>query len=103
LLVAGADPSSGSSSATQDARNKADADARNKSKTEQDAKPTQTAKDSWCWSGCGAKGQEQNVTQIGKTRQHGDSNAKAKQKALNADTPVDVFSKSSGKRGVMEL
>jgi hypothetical protein len=108
VLVVGGDPSADSSSATQDARNKADADARNTSKTEQDATPTQIADDVWCGSGCGGKGQEQNVIQLGKTKQRGESNAKAKQKALNADTPVDVYgtesrSKAYGARGVMTL
>src|SRR5262249_8993769 len=103
VSVVGGDPSGDPTWATQDVRNKADADARNKSKTEQDATPTQIAGDVWCWSGCGGNGQEQNVIQLGKTKQRADSDAKAKQKALNANTPVDVYGqeKSYGKRGVM--
>jgi hypothetical protein len=103
LSIVGGDPSADPSSATQDASNKANADARNKSKTDQSATPTQTAGDSHCYSGCGANGQEQDVAQIGKTKQRSDSNAKAKQKALNANTPVNVFGDSNpyAKRGVM--
>ena len=35
--------------------------------------------------------QEQNVAQIGKTKQHADADAKAKQNAVNADTPVSIL------------
>src|SRR5262249_43430267 len=81
-------------SATQDASNKADADASNRSKTDQDAKPTQRGGDVWCWSGCGGNGQEQNVVQIGKTEQDADADAFAKQTAVNANSPeADVGGK----------
>jgi colicin import membrane protein len=90
-LVVGGDPSVGSSSADQTAKNKADADASNKSKTDQDATATQTAGDSLCFSGCGGNGQEQNVVQVGKTKQHSDADAKAKQDAENANVPVSIL------------
>src|SRR5262249_62389693 len=67
-LVVGGDPSAGSSSATQDASNKADADASNRSKTDQDAKPTQRGGDVWCWSGCGGPGQGEDVRRIGQSK-----------------------------------
>jgi hypothetical protein len=91
LLVVGGDPTPGSSSATQDASNKADADASNRSKTDQDAKPTQRGGDLECKSGCGGNGQEQNVVQIGKTKQRADSDADAIQKALDSNTPVSIL------------
>jgi hypothetical protein len=94
LLVVGGDPSVGSSSATQDVSNKADADASNRSKTDQDANATQRAGENRCWSGCGGNGQEQNVVQIGKTKQRADADAKAKQKALNANLSVDISGKA---------
>src|SRR5207237_371196 len=89
-LVVGGDPSSGSSSAKQDVSNKADADASNKSSTDQDATATRTAGDSMCWSGCGGNGQEQNLIQIGETKQDADADAKAKQNAVNANVPLLV-------------
>jgi hypothetical protein len=97
LLVVGGDPSAGSSSAKQDVSNTADADASNRSKTDQEAKPTQRGGDVWCWSGCGGNGQEQNVIQIGKTKQDADADAFAKQKALNANSPESVL--GEGLRG----
>jgi hypothetical protein len=90
LLIVGGDPKLGSSSATQDVSNKADADASNRSKTDQDATATQTGGGSDCFSGCGGNGQEQNVIQIGKTKQRADADAKAKQKALNANAPESI-------------
>ena len=81
----------GSSSADQTARNSADADASNKSKTDQDATATQTAGKSTCWSGCGGNGQEQNVVQIGETKQDADADASAKQDALNTNAPSLVI------------
>jgi len=63
LLVVGGDPSLGSSSASQDVSNKADADASNRSSTDQDTTATQSGGGSKCWSGCGGNGQEQNVIQ----------------------------------------
>src|SRR5439155_801488 len=91
VLAVGGDPSIGSSSATQDASNKADADASNNSKTDQDAKATQTAGSSECFSGCGGNGQEQNVKQIGETKQDADADATATQNAENANTPVAIL------------
>ena len=85
----------GSSSATQDASNKADADASNRSTTDQDATATQKGGGSDCFSGCGGNGQEQNVVQIGKTKQRADADAKATQKALNADASGLVSGKST--------
>jgi hypothetical protein len=107
VSITGKGPSgSGSSTADQTARNKADADASNKSKTDQDATPVQTAGHSKCWSGgCGGKGQEQNVLQKSKTKQNGDADAWAKQKLLNGDVPLAVSHgyKSRGARGVMPV
>jgi hypothetical protein len=94
LLVVGGDPSVGSSSATQDVSNKADADASNRSKTDQTADATQSGGDSECWSGCGGNGQEQNVVQIGKTKQDADADAKATQKALNANLSEEISGKA---------
>jgi hypothetical protein len=91
LLVVGGDPSLGSSSASQDVSNKADADASNRSNTDQNATVTQSGGGSMCWSGCGGNGQEQNVIQVGETKQHADADAKAKQNAVNANTPVSVI------------
>jgi trimeric autotransporter adhesin len=89
VSISGKGPSSGgSSSATQTANNNADANGSNKSKTEQFADPIQQLDSSWCWSGCGGKGQEQNLAQIGLTKQQGNSDAWAKQHALNTDTPI---------------
>jgi hypothetical protein len=88
LSISGGAPSKGDpSSATQTANNNANADSSNKSKTEQFADPIQQLLDSWCGSGCGGKSQEQNVAQVGLTKQHGNSDSKAKQKALNSDVP----------------
>jgi hypothetical protein len=88
LSISGLEPSKGDpSSATQTANNDANADASNKSKTEQFADPVQQLEDSWCGSGCGGKSQEQNLAQIGLTKQRGNSDSKAKQKALNTDVP----------------
>ena len=91
LLVVGGDPSSGSSSASQDVGNEANAHGSNSSTTHQDASPTQIGGESHCWSGCGGNGQEQNVIQIGKTKQHADADAKAKQDAVNADAPGSIL------------
>src|SRR5207247_2430840 len=85
--IAGGDVRGDSSSATQTANNNANADASNHSKTSQEADPEQIAGSSKCWSGCGGNGQEQNVAQVGLTKQHGNSDSKAKQKALNTDVP----------------
>jgi len=52
---------------------------------------SQVAGDSTCWSGCGGNGQEQNVIQIGETKQDADADAKAKQDAVNANTPLSVI------------
>jgi hypothetical protein len=88
LSIFGGEPSKDDpSSATQTANNNANADASNKSKTEQFADPIQQLEDSWCGSGCGGKSQEQELAQIGLTKQHGNSDSKAKQKALNTDVP----------------
>jgi hypothetical protein len=95
LAIVGGDPSGGSSSASQDVSNKADADASNGSKTDQSAHPTQTGGSSWCHSGCGGNGQEQNVIQIGKTKQRADADAKAKQKAINANAAGSISGSSS--------
>ena len=88
--IAGGDVIGGSSSATQTAGNNANADANNYSKTNQDAKAAQTGGSSNCWSGCGGNGQEQNVIQFGLTKQNADADAKAKQNAVNANTPVSI-------------
>jgi hypothetical protein len=79
---------SGDPSADQTAKNKADADASNSSTTNQTAMPKQEMGGSWCWSGCGGNGQEQNVFQGSETKQKADSDAKAKQDAINANVPV---------------
>src|SRR5437763_994330 len=88
--IAGGDVIGGSSSATQTAGNNANADANNYSKTNQDANAAQTGGSSNCWAGCGGNGQEQNVIQLGLTKQNADANAKAKQDAVNANTPVSI-------------
>jgi len=41
--------------------------------------------------GCGGNGQEQNVIQIGETKQDADADAKAEQDAVNANAPVAVI------------
>jgi hypothetical protein len=42
------------------------------------------------------------VLQAGKTKQRGNSDAKAKQKALNSDVPVGLLANpAEGRRGVM--
>ena len=82
-LISGKSTSGGSSSADQKARNKADADASNKSKTSQDAHPTQTAGKAECGGGCGGHGQEQNVLQKSKTSQHGTSRGRGRQGVVN--------------------
>jgi hypothetical protein len=74
---------SGSSSADQTARNKADSDASNKSTTKQGATPKQTAGSLHCGGGCGGAGQEQNVLQAAKTKQRGRSWAYARQGVVN--------------------
>jgi hypothetical protein len=89
---------SGTSSADQKARNKADADASNKNHTDQVANVDQKLPDSRCGGGCGGKGQEQNLVQTSKTKQDGRGNAKAKQNLVNVDLPF-VLSLGKEKRG----
>jgi hypothetical protein len=88
--IAGGNVFGGSSSATQTANNNADASGTNSSETNQTADPTQTAGSSWCISGCGGNGQEQNVGQIALTKQDADADAFAKQNAVNANAPVGI-------------
>ena len=88
--IAGKNVYGGSSSATQTADNNADASATNSSETNQTANPTQQAGSSWCFSGCGGNGQEQNVGQIALTKQDADADARAKQDAVNANAPVGI-------------
>jgi hypothetical protein len=80
-------PGSGSNTATQTATNKANSDASNKSRTHQDADVLQQLADAMCGGGCGGKGQEQNLIQHSKTKQHGDSFGKAKQNLANTNAP----------------
>jgi hypothetical protein len=90
VTVAGLGVLGGSSSANQAASNNATSNASNSSSTSQSAVPTQIGGSSSCFSGCGGNGQEQNVIQIGLTKQHADSDAKAKQNAVNTNAPVLV-------------
>jgi hypothetical protein len=90
VRIAGGDALGGSSSATQTANNSADADAANTSKNDQDAYVTQMSGEGACASGCGGNGQEQNVLQKSKTKQHGNANAWSKQKAFNVDVPFTL-------------
>jgi hypothetical protein len=88
--IAGYDVVGGSSSATQTADNSAKSDASNTSRTNQTANPSQTGGSSSCFSGCGGNGQEQNVFQVGLTKQDADADSFAKQNAVNANTPVAI-------------
>src|SRR5919201_1421551 len=93
VLVGGSGPFGvGSSSATQNANNTADSTAKNTSTTKQTAIPSQSIAGSQCGcehgSGIGGNGQEQNVLQVGLTKQDADSDATAKQDATNVDVPV---------------
>jgi hypothetical protein len=100
-LSGGWSPSGGGdNSASQTATNSATSNAPNSSETTQSADVSQLlggSKDgSKCGcggheSGLGGSGQEQNVLQIGLTKQHADSDAKSKQKLINADVPVSVW------------
>src|SRR5262249_58672118 len=77
--------------ATRAAENRAGGAAQNGRKPDGGARATKPAGDSSCFSGCGGNGQEQNVAQIGKTKQDADADAAAKQNAENADTPVSIL------------
>ena len=90
VSIAGGDVNSGPSSATQNLNNTADSTAKNTSTTSQTANPTQKAGSSSCFSGCGGNGQEQNVLQASLTKQDADSDATAKQNAVNANVPVSI-------------
>jgi len=86
-----------SSSASQDASNKASADASNKSSTDQSATATQTGGSSSCSSGCGGAGQAQAIDQSAQTKQDADADANAKQNAVNANVPVSIAGGSVGR------
>ena len=92
--IAGYDVVGGSSSATQTADNGATSDASNTSTTNQTANPSQTGGSSSCFSGCGGNGQEQNVFQVGLTKQDADASSLAKQDAVNANTPISIAGKN---------
>src|SRR5205085_1342316 len=94
VSIAGHDVVGGSSSATQTADNGATADASNTSTTNQTANPSQTGGSSSCFSGCGGNGQEQNVFQVGLTKQDADASSLAKQDAVNANTPISIAGKN---------
>jgi hypothetical protein len=91
VAITGGNVFGGSSSATQTAKNDATANAPNASATHQVANLIQKSDDSWCWSGCGGKGQEQNLIEKAKTKQNGDANAWSPQKLVNADVPLSEF------------
>src|SRR5207248_2398615 len=93
VAVGGSSPLGvGSSNATQNNTNTADSTASNTSTTTQTAMPSQSIAGSRCGcehgSGIGGNGQEQNVLQVGLTKQDADSNAIAKQDALNVNAPI---------------
>ena len=92
--IAGYDVVGGSSSATQTTTNDATSNASNTNTTNQTANPSQTGGSSSCLSGCGGNGQEQNVFQVGLTKQDADASSLAKQDAVNANTPISIAGKN---------
>ncbi len=100
VAIAGGDVKTGSSSATQNAENEANAGAGNASLTIQATEATQTGGPSWCYAGCGGSGQYQEILQAAATAQSADADADADQNAVNGNAPVaiaggDVYTGSS--------
>jgi hypothetical protein len=96
ISIAGFGQNGEDPSASQTLTNTADSTASNDSTTNQKATPTQSIGGSKCGcsaSGVGGNGQEQNVVQLSATTQDADSEATAKQDAVDANAP---FSLSGG-------
>jgi hypothetical protein len=90
VTIAGGDVKTGSSSATQNAENEADADAKNASGTIQLVSAEQTGGGSSCYAGCGGSGQYQAVGQLAVTHQDAKAEADADQNAVNGNAPVAI-------------
>ena len=89
MTIGGGKVSGGDSSAKQDLTNKADSNASNTSTTNQKAGQHQSSSNS-CAYGCGGSGQAQSLKQGSSTNQYADSEANAKQDAVNANVPVTI-------------
>ncbi len=90
VTIAGKNVFGGSSSANQNASNKAAAAAGNLALTSQTANATQVGGSSSCKAGCGGDGQFQAVGQNAVTKQNAKADADAKQNAVNANVPVTI-------------
>ena len=90
VTIAGGDVKAGSSSATQNATNAANAGAGNTAATAQIVKAVQSGGSSSCYAGCGGSGQYQAVGQAAGTKQNAEANAEANQNAVNANVPVTI-------------
>ena len=87
--VAGVAVEGGDSSASQDLTNSASSDASNDASTTQGADQSQSSSSS-CAVGCGGSGQAQFLGQFAETGQKADSDAKAAQNGVNANTPSSI-------------
>jgi hypothetical protein len=101
VSIGGGDVHGGDSSATQDLKNKADSTAKNDADTNQFAIQKQIdgcgcdEKDGHKDAGKGGSGQAQKLEQNANTVQKADSDAKAKQDAVNVNAPISI---SDGKK-----